>query len=332
MSVGGDKAAQAARPDAHGRKGANAPGVSVIVALRNHGAVLPKLCAGLMEALAEIGEPFEIVLVDDGSEDDTFAQAEQLAHTHHELRAVRLRASFGEGSAFDAGLKVARGEKIVYLAGRVLTDPHGVRALLDRLQRGADLVMAWRYPRRDSPLNQVVSRLFNALVNRLANLKLHDINSGMLATRREVLNDLPLYGDMHNFLPVLAARQGYVVAEEKVAQLPGAFRRSIYPNEYLRRLLDIVTVLFLTNYAKKPLHFLGFLGGVLALVGAAIELYLFIYRVLAIGPIAGRPLLLLGALLLVIGLQMISIGLIGEMIIFTHASDIKEYNIAEIIE
>ncbi|MGQ9560892.1 MAG: glycosyltransferase [Candidatus Oleimicrobiaceae bacterium] len=332
MSVAADKVTTAARPRAQKGKRADAPTVSVIVALRDHAALVPKLCAGLMEALAEMGEPFEIVLVDDGSVDETFVQAQELARTHHQLKAVRLRASFGEGSAFDAGLKVARGDKIVYLAGRVLTDPHGVQALLARLARGADLVMAWRYPRRDSRLNRVVSRLFNALVNRLANLRLHDINSGMFATRREVLNDLPLYGDMHNFLPVLAARQGYVVAEEKVAQLPGVFRRSIYPNEYLRRLLDIVTVLFLTNYAKKPLHFLGFLGGMLALVGAAIELYLFVYRVLAIGPIAGRPLLLLGALLLVIGLQMISIGLIGEMIIFTHARDIKEYNIAEIIE
>jgi len=332
MTVTIDSAAPAAHTRVRSKAQASAPGVSVIVALRDHGALVPKLCADLMDVLGELGEPFEIVLVDDGSVDTTFSQAQQLARSFRQVKAVRLRSTFGEGSAFDAGLKVALGEKIVYMAGRVLTDPRGVPGLLTRLASGADLVMAWRYPRRDSRLNRVVSRLFNALVNRLAGLRLHDINSGMFATRREVLNDLPLYGDMHNFLPVLAARQGYKVAEEKVPQLPGVFRRSIYPNEYLRRLLDIVTVLFLTNYAKKPLHFLGFLGGILALVGAAIELYLFVYRVLAIGPIAGRPLLLLGALLLVIGLQMISIGLIGEMIIFTHARDVKEYNIAEIIE
>ncbi|MDZ7338628.1 MAG: glycosyltransferase [candidate division KSB1 bacterium] len=308
------------------------PTISVIVALRNHASLLSSLCADLLAVLKELGGPFEIVLVDDGSTDTTYAQAELLARSHRSVKAVRLRSTFGEGSAFDAGLKVARGRTIVYMAGRVLTDPHGVRALVEKLAEGADLVMAWRHPRRDSRINRVVSFVFNQLVNRLAGLQLHDINSGMFATRREVLDDLPLYGDMHNFLPVLAARQGYKVAEAKVQQLPGTFRKSIYPEEYVRRLLDIITVLFLTNYAKKPLHFLGFMGGIFALVGALIELYLFVYRVLAIGPIAGRPLLLLGALLLVIGLQMISIGLIGEMIIFTHARDIKEYNIAEIIE
>lgn len=332
MSVAVDKTSPAVRAGALCRKEAGSPAISVIVALHNHGTLLPGLCAQLMAELKGLGQRFEIVLVDDGSADATFAQAQQLAHEHRELKVVRMRSTFGEGSAFDAGLKLARGQTIVFMAGRVLTDPRGVRGLLERVSQGADLVMAWRYPRQDSHINRLVSRLFNALVNRLAGLNLHDINSGMFAARREVLADLPLYGDMHNFLPVLAARYGYCVDEAKVAQLPGSFRKSIYPKEYLRRLLDIVTVLFLTNYAKKPLHFLGFLGGILTFVGAAIELYLFVYRVLAIGPIAGRPLLLLGALLLVIGLQMISIGLIGEMIIFTHARDVKEYNIAEIIE
>ncbi len=308
------------------------PGISVIVALRNHASLLPSLCEELRDVLTGLGRSFEIILVDDGSLDTTFPRAQELAHTHREVKVVRLRSTFGEGAAFDAGLKVARGQVIVYMAGRVLTDPHGVRALVEGLAQGTDLVVAWRHPRRDARVNRVVSFAFNFLVNRLAGLRLHDISSGMFATRREVLEDLPLYGDMHNFLPVLAARRGYKVAEAQVQQLPGTFRKSIHPEEYLRRLLDIVTVLFLTNYAKKPLHFLGFMGGILALAGAAIELYLFVYRVLAIGPIAGRPLLLLGALLLVIGLQMISIGLIGEMIIFTHARDIKEYNVAEIIE
>jgi hypothetical protein len=131
---------------------------------------------------------------------------------------------------------------------------------------------------------------------------------------------------------VLADRQGYKIAEAKIEQLPGAFRKSKYFNEYVQRLLDIITVIFLTNYSKKPIHFLGFVGALFTLVGAVIEIYLFIYRIFQLGPIAGRPLLLLGALLLVIGIQLISIGLLGEMIIFTHARDIKEYNIEEIIE
>jgi hypothetical protein len=133
------------------------------------------------------------------------------------------------------------------------------------------------------------------------------------------------------FIPVLAARQGYKVAEEQIEQLPGTFRKSVHVAEYIQRLLDIITVIFLTKYSKKPLHFLGFFGMIFTVAGLAMNLYLFVYRILGFGAIAGRPLLLLGALLLVIGLQMISIGLIGEMIIYTHAREIKEYNIETVI-
>jgi hypothetical protein len=130
----------------------------------------------------------------------------------------------------------------------------------------------------------------------------------------------------------LAKKQGYKITEEKIAQLPGKFRKSKSISEYLQRSLDILTVIFLTKYSKKPIHLLGFIGGVLTLFGGVINLYLFFYRILGYGSIAGRPLLLLGALSLVIGIQMIAMGLIGEMIIFTHAEDIKEYNIETIIE
>ncbi|MFQ6113934.1 MAG: glycosyltransferase, partial [bacterium] len=192
--------------------------------------------------------------------------------------------------------------------------------------------IGWRYPRRDPYLNQIISKFFNLMVRWISKIDLVDINSKVFAARREVLENIPIYGNLNVFLPILAARKGFVVTHEKIEQLPGSFRQSKYVTEYFQRLLDIITVIFLTNYSKKPLHFLGFFGLIFTLVGAGMNLYLFIYRVFQFGPIAGRPLLLLGALLLVIGIQMISIGLIGEMIIFTHAKDIKEYTIEEILE
>ncbi|RMF64851.1 MAG: glycosyltransferase, partial [Calditrichaeota bacterium] len=207
-----------------------------------------------------------------------------------------------------------------------------IDGLVRKLEQGCDLVMGWRHPRKDWPLNQTISRVFNWLIKRVSKIELNDVNSGVFAARRDVLEDVPMYGNLNIFLPILAARKGYVVSDEKIAQLPGEFRKSKYLTEYIQRLLDIVTVIFLTNYSKKPLHFLGFIGLVFALVGGLMNLYLFFYRVFQFGPIAGRPLLLLGALLLVIGIQMISIGLIGEMIIFTHAKEIKEYTIEEILE
>jgi len=142
---------------------------------------------------------------------------------------------------------------------------------------------------------------------------------------------VPFYGALNTFLPVLAHHQGYRIAEEQVEQLPGHFDQSLKPKDYIRRALDMISVIFLSKYSKKPLHFLGFFGMIFTVLGAGIDLYLFFYRLLGFGGIAGRPMLLLGTVLLVIGLQMIAIGLLGEMIIFTHARQIREYNIETVI-
>ena len=197
---------------------------------------------------------------------------------------------------------------------------------------GYDLVIGWRYPRQDWKLNRIVSKSFNYVVARLTGLKLHDINSGVFVAKRNVIESLDLYGDLNNFIPILVYKLGYKITEEKIPQKRGTFRKSKYITEYFQRILDILTIIFLTKYSKKPLHFLGLFGIFFTLVGGAIDLYLFVYRIFGFGPIAGRPLLLLGALLFILGIQMISIGLIGEMIIFTHASEIKEYSIENICE
>ncbi|NOZ61621.1 MAG: glycosyltransferase [Calditrichaeota bacterium] len=308
------------------------PKYSVIVSLYNNADEAGELIRSLLDAFAAIRKSFEIVLVDDGSDDGTPEIVESIVGENQQLKLIRMRSRFGEASAFNVGLTQTTGDIVVYLTSRVRVNPKNLLRLIEKLEQGKDLVVGWRHPRRDSKLNRIISRIFNAITCRLAKINLHDINSGVLATRREVLEHIDIYGDMNNFIPILARRQGYKIAEEKIEQLPGKFRKSKYLREYLQRLLDILTVVFLTNYSKKPIHFLGFVGAVFTLLGAGIEFYLFVYRILALGPIAGRPLLLLGALLLVIGIQLISIGLLGEMIIFTHARDIKEYNIEEIIE
>jgi len=320
------------RGESVGTVSAAQPKLTVIVSLFNCEKYIEELSATLLEALDNLDKPFEVVFVDDGSEDKTYEKAYQVAQNNQAVKLIRMRSRFGEASTFNAGLKHSAGEIIVFYTARVRINLEDLSRLIDRLDQGYDLVVGWRYPRKDSKLNQVISKLFNLITRKLSKIKLHDINSGVLVTKREVLDNLNIYGDMNNFIPVLAVRQGYKVTEEKIAQLPGKFRKSRYFREYVQRILDIITVVFLTNYSKKPIHFLGFVGAIFALIGALIEIYLFIYRILALGPIAGRPLLLLGALLLVIGIQLISIGLLGEMIIFTHAREIKEYNIEEIIE
>lgn len=282
-------------------------------------------------ALESMGGSSELVIVDDASKDGTYEKCVELAKNDGRIRVLKMRSSFGEAAALDAGFRHSKGEAIGFLSTRVNVNIAGLPDLFKTLDSGVDLVVGRRHPRRDAVLNRFVSGLFNKMVNKLCQLQLKDINSGVFVTRRSVLEDISVYGDLNHFLPVLATQQGYKVSETIIEQLPGKFRVSRYPNEYIRRFLDIVTVFFLTRYSKKPIHFMGFVGTLFFLAGLIIEIYLFVYRILLLGPIAGRPLLILGALLLVIGMQMISIGLLGEMIIFTHAGDIEEYNIEEII-
>ena len=306
--------------------------ISVIIILNNLKDSIEAIFERLKSLVEQYPDTYEFIVVDDGSTDGTLDFLKKIRETFKNVRIVKLRSVFGEAAAFDAGMNYANGDKIVYFTGRVRIDPAGLARFLNRLDEGADLVIGWRHPRKDSKLNQFISRIFNYMITKSADLKLHDINSGVLVARRDVLQNIPFYGDMNNFIPVLAARQGYKVVEEQIPQLSGSFRKSRYISEYIQRFLDIISVIFLTKYSKKPIHFLGFVGAIFTIAGLLIEFYLFVYRILQLGPIAGRPMLLLGALLLVIGIQMISIGLIGEMIIFTHAKEVKEYNIETIIE
>ncbi len=303
-----------------------------MIALYNYAESVQDLYHHLVKVMSTVGKSFELIFVDDGSQDETFNLLSDLANNDECVHALRMRSTFGEASALEAGLQHARGEQLIYVSGRVRVNPDDFPKMIEKLDNGYDFVVGKRFPRRDAMLNRWISWMFNRMVSSLMKVRLHDINSGIFATNRQVLDRISFYGDLYNFIPVLAYQQGYKICEENVEQLPGAFRVSRYPKEYVQRLLDILTVFFLTRYSKKPIHFMGFLGTIFFVAGLIIELYLFVYRILMLGPIAGRPLLLLGALLLVIGIQMITIGLLGEMIIFSHAGEIKEYNIEEVVE
>jgi len=306
--------------------------ISYIVSVYNIEDKVNSLYDYSKKMLDRIGDNYEMIFVDDGSSDETYQYLQSISENDKNVKIIRMRSSFGEACALDAGLKYSVGGRIIFYSGRVKINIDDIEKLLRKHSSGQDLVVGWRSPREDSLLNRMVSFLFNKLVGIFSGCRMHDINSGIFVSYRYVFDNISYYGNLYNFIPVLSMQQGYNITEEKVEQVPGSYRTSRNPKEYLRRVLDIVTVFFLTKYSKKPIHFLGFLGSIFIVLGMIIELYLFFYRIFLIGPIAGRPLLILGALLLVIGIQMISIGLIGEMIIFTHAGDIKEYNIEEVIE
>ena len=272
----------------------------------------------LQAALEPLDQPWEAVFVDDGSTDGSFAALTRLHNAKDNVRVVRLRRNFGKAAALAAGFGQARGDVIVTIDADLQDDPAEIPRLLAKLDEGFDLVSGWKAHRRDPLSRRALSRIFNWVTSRVSGLRLHDMNCGLKAYRAEVVKELRLYGELHRFIPVLALYRGHRIAELPVNHRPREHGRSRYGVErYLRGFLDLLTVSFIGRYRHRPLHLFGGLGLGLGAIGFAILVYL---TVLKIGghAIGERPLLTLGVLLLVVGLQFFSLGLISELITSMH--------------
>jgi glycosyltransferase involved in cell wall biosynthesis len=292
--------------------------LSVVVPIRNEERSIALLYDELAAALDPLGEAWEAVFVDDGSTDGSFAALTRLHAAAANVRVVRLRRNFGKAAALVAGFDQAQGETIVTIDGDLQDDPSEIPRLLAKLEEGFDLVSGWKTRRRDPLVRRVLSRLFNAVTSRFSGVRLHDMNCGLKAYRAEVVRGLRIYGELHRFIPVLAHYRGYRIAELPVNHRPREHGRSRYgPERYLRGFLDLLTVSFIGRYRHRPLHLFGGLGLALGAIGLAILVYLTILK-LGGHAIGGRPLLTLGVLLVVVGLQFFSLGLISEMITSHH--------------
>ena len=292
--------------------------ISVVVPVHDEERSVALLYEELQAALEPSGEPWEAIFVDDGSLDGSFAALTRLHARAANVRVVRLRRNFGKSAALAAGFAQAQGETVVTIDGDLQDDPSEIPRLLAKLEEGFDLVSGWKARRRDPWRRRVVSRIFNAVTSRVSGLRLHDMNCGLKAYRTEVVRGLPLYGELHRFIPVLAYYRGFRVAELPVNHRPRTHGRSRYGLErYLRGFLDLLTVTFMGRYRHRPLHLFGGLGFVLGLLGAVILVYLTVLK--ATGEAIGqRPLLTLGVLLVVVGLQFFSLGLLSEMVTSHH--------------
>jgi glycosyltransferase involved in cell wall biosynthesis len=292
--------------------------ISVVVPVFNEERSVALLYEELQAALDPLDEPWEALYVDDGSTDDTFGALTRLHARSDNVRVIRLRRNFGKAAALAAGFAQASGETIVTIDGDLQDDPAEIPRLLAKLAEGFDLVSGWKTRRRDPITRRVPSRLFNWTASRIAGVRLHDMNCGLKAYRAEVVHGLTLYGELHRFIPVLAHERGYRVGELPVNHRPREHGRSRYGLErYLRGFLDLLTVTFIGRYRQRPLHLFGGLGLGLAVVGFVILVYLTIVK-LAGHAIGERPLLTLGVLLVVVGLQFFSLGLLGELVTSHH--------------
>jgi glycosyltransferase involved in cell wall biosynthesis len=303
--------------------------LSVVVPVHNEERSVALLYDELGSALEPLGIDWEAVFVDDGSADGTFAALTRLHAGADNVRVVRLRRNFGKAAALGAGFDQARGETVVTIDGDLQDDPSEIPRLLAKLDEGFDLVSGWKAHRRDPLSRRLLSRIFNRVTSLFSGVRLHDMNCGLKAYRAEVVHGLRLYGELHRFIPVLAHYRGFRIAELPVNHRPREHGRSRYGIErYLRGFLDLLTVSFIGRYRHRPLHLFGGLGVGLGLLGTGILIYLTVVKALG-HAIGGRPLLLLGVLLVVVGLQFFSLGLISEMITSHHEERAQERDRAE---
>ncbi len=297
-------------------------GISVVVPFLDEAGTLEQLYERVARVLDAHGEPWELVFVDDGSTDGGAAIVERLAAADPAVGIVRLRRNFGKSAALDAGFRRARGRIVVTMDADLQDDPDEIPRLLEALEaRDLDVVSGRKWPRRDPITKTAPSRLFNLVVRTLTGLRLADFNCGFKAYRREAIADLALYGELHRYIPVLVDARGYAVGEVDVKHHPRKHGRSKFGGErFARGFFDLLTVILLTRYGRRPLHLFGWAGTLMFGVGFAILSYLTVLWFLGTG-IGQRPLLFLGLLLIMVGVQLFSTGLLGEMINSTRARE-----------
>ncbi|NDC14384.1 MAG: glycosyltransferase [Synechococcaceae bacterium WB9_2_170] len=294
--------------------------LSVVVPLFNEQDSVRPLVQQLLDAVRPLGLDFELVLVDDGSQDRTAAVLAELSEAVPELVAVLLRRNYGQTAAMAAGFDASRGAVIVTLDGDLQNDPADIPLLLAKINEGFDLVSGWRHQRKDAALSRLLpSKVANGLIANVTGVRLHDYGCSLKAYRREVVEDLNLYGELHRFLPALAFIEGARISEVKVNHHPRRYGSSKYGiDRTFRVLMDLLTVWFMKRFLTRPMHVFGFWGLTSMAVGLVISVYLLGEKILANADIGNRPLLMVAVLTLIAGVQLFCFGLLAEVQMRTY--------------
>ena len=294
--------------------------LSVVIPLYNEEKNLEPLYQQLKAALDGAGREYEIIIVDDGSTDRSFEVLKRLHEDDERLKVIRFRRNFGQTAAFAAGFDHSQGEVVITMDADLQNDPADIPLLLRKIEEGYDVVSGWRLPRQDPFLTRrLPSMIANWLISQVTGVHLHDYGCSLKAYRREVVKNVQLYGELHRFIPALASWMGISVAEVSVRHYPRRFGSSKYGlSRTSRVLLDLLTVRFLLSYSTRPIHIFGGLGLISFAVGIGLGGYLSFVKFVLGQNIGDRPLLLLAILLMVLGVQLISMGLLGEMMVRTY--------------
>ena len=304
--------------------------LSVIIPITERFDPISELYYKYKSSIKATGLSYEFIYTLDGEQPEALKELIELQN-NEKLTIITLAKEFGEATALSAAFSKANGDNFLTLPAYQQIENEEIPNLVAALKDN-DMVLGHRWPRRDSFLNRLQTKLFNFLLRLSTDLKIQDAGCSVRIFTRRVAEEIHLYGDLHRFFPVMVHRQGFRVIEIKVKQSKNDIHPRIYaPGVYIRRLLDLLTIFFLVKFTKKPLRFFGLVGTTVLGIGVISSLYLIIARLFMETTLADRPALFLSSLLIVLGVQIIAIGLIGEIIIFTHAKDLKEYKIDKII-
>ena len=309
--------------------------ISIVVPLYNEIDNINILYAKMKPISSSIGKTIEIIFVDDGSTDGTFEHLQKIQKTDTSVWVIRLRRNFGQAAAFSAGFDFAAGQIIITMDGDLQNDPQDIPLLIEKIDQGFDIVSGWRVKRQDNFITRrLPSMIANALISKVTGVKLHDYGCSLKAYREEVVKNIRLYGELHRFIPAIASWMGIKVAEVPVNHFPRKYGRSKYGlGRTLRVMLDLITVKFMLNYATRPLQVFGLAGLISFLIGLVISGYLTILRLFYGESLSDRPILLLGILLIILGVQLVLMGLLGELIVRTYheSQDKPIYAVREIL-
>lgn len=306
--------------------------ISIIIPVFNEEKNVPILGEKLVGSPALVGRSWEAVFIDDGSTDNTFQELKKLKEKVPQIRIIRFGINAGKAAAYSAGFQLADGNIIITMDGDLQDDPAEIPSFLAELEKGADLVVGWKYRGKGSTGKTIPSKIFNGLLSILTGLKIKDSNCPFRAMRKEVAKGVNIYGDLYRFIPYLAFQKGYRVVEIRVENYPRQFGISKYGASRLYNgLMDLMTVLFISRYSRSPLHFFGIPGLFSFILGFGIDSFLVFRGLFITGRIGHTALLLMGVMLIILGVQLLSLGLLGELFITQRKSEFKDLPIQEII-